>query len=498
MKRLLLIFVLNLVSTNLFSQEITGKILSKNKNLPIENVSIISDLQTGTTSDANGKFTISVNKIKFLRFSFLGFEPKKILIDDLKKMNYTIYLSEITNQLDEVKIISYTFSLDSLLKKTNHSMNKNYYDTIIQQDMFLMKSDEFKFKNLSIELKSNNNKAIYDQKKMQTDLNKFTQDIVKNSVEKKAEFSGTFVAKKIRFKNSKEIYHLVDFKKIEGYAIKTQNDKNSFVNVQNELQGVILRNINQKNSYKVKSGLFKVEDSLALDDKSFLNDSVKKNSFNKSQIERFKSTTENIGTFFRKTDEVNYLNPKFYQHKLENTIVSENQKIYVVSFSPKKSSAKYQGKMFINAADFTLSKINIGFANGKRGEHLNLKMLLGVKFEENLHDISIHYQKLDNGNIIVSYVKEKKSKYIYANRPFKFIENSASKNKLKFNFKSEMIHTESFEILFKNPSFLSKMEVKQKDKDFHKKRTPFLTKEEYSKTTWKNRKEIEEYLNINQ
>lgn len=491
-------FLLMFISFKTFTQEISGKILSKNTKSPIENVSIISDLKTGTTTDKNGNFTISINKIKNLHFSFLGFEPKTILVDDLKKMNYTIYLSESTNQLEEIKITSFVFSLDSLLKRTTNSMKKKYYDTIIQQEIYLVKKNKLNFKNLEVDLKTNKTKYSIDAKKMQTELNKLSEYILKKPLKSETDFKGIISSKKINstYKDKKISFYISDFKEITGHLTYDASQKKSFEELQKEFQMIISKNIHQENTFRVKSGLFKIEDSLSVNEKSFLNDSINFKSFKPSNIASFKTTAEKLATFFNHSDEKNFLNTIYYEHTLEKIRLIDNQKIYEISFKPRKTKSSYQGKLHINSSDFTISKISVSYADKKRGDHINLKLLLGVKFEENLHNLTIYYEKLNEEKIYTSYVKNEKSTYIYANRSFKFIENSNNKNRLKFNFKTEVDYSESFELFFKNPILLAKYSMKPQNKDYYKQRIPFITAEAYSKSTWKNRKEIDEYLSV--
>ena len=49
--------------------------------------------------------------------------------------------------------------------------------------------------------------------------------------------------------------------------------------------------------------------------------------------------------------------------------------------------------MYINPNDFTITKIEYKFAEGKRGQNLNLKWLLGIKVSENINKTTNYSQE---------------------------------------------------------------------------------------------------------
>ena len=101
-------------------------------------------------------------------------------------------------------------------------------------------------------------------------------------------------------------------------------------------------------------------------------------------------------TFFKYNNETNFLNTKYYKHQLLDNEFLKDGNQYVIYFKPRKSKAKYEGKIYINPEDFTISKVNYQFAKGKKGESLNLKLLLGVKYSENKQTGTLLYQKNQN------------------------------------------------------------------------------------------------------
>jgi len=114
-----ILFILLLLPISLWSQDITitGVVTDGNKPIEFANIYIEETLE-GTTSDVNGKFTLST-KLKgkiVLVFSYLGFETlqETILIEN-KDINIEAILKK-GNSLDEVIISAGTF--ESREKKT--------------------------------------------------------------------------------------------------------------------------------------------------------------------------------------------------------------------------------------------------------------------------------------------------------------------------------------------------------------------------------------------
>ncbi|WP_296317032.1 carboxypeptidase-like regulatory domain-containing protein [Winogradskyella sp. UBA3174] len=99
----LLLFVLTQIS---FSQMLTGLVVDKETNQPLETAAVYFDnTTTGTTTDENGKFSITYSDAiqSTLVISYLGYE--KVFISDYRtKTDITIQLVEATNSLEEVYI----------------------------------------------------------------------------------------------------------------------------------------------------------------------------------------------------------------------------------------------------------------------------------------------------------------------------------------------------------------------------------------------------------
>jgi len=104
-----LIFLL-LFPSFLFAQQgqIKGRILDKKTNEPLIGATVLLvDKKTGTASDQNGNFTLTVQSLPVtLKINFLGYKPYELKIFEYSKP-LIINLSEDRNSLDEVVVIGY-------------------------------------------------------------------------------------------------------------------------------------------------------------------------------------------------------------------------------------------------------------------------------------------------------------------------------------------------------------------------------------------------------
>ncbi|WP_294822485.1 TonB-dependent receptor [uncultured Flavobacterium sp.] len=109
MKSKLFLIAFMLVSSFCFAQnvEISGTVNEAATGLPIPGVSIMLKNSTtgGTTTDIDGKFSISVPTGSTLVFSYIGFESQEVAATANESI--TISLKESTQTLDEVVLIGY-------------------------------------------------------------------------------------------------------------------------------------------------------------------------------------------------------------------------------------------------------------------------------------------------------------------------------------------------------------------------------------------------------
>jgi hypothetical protein len=500
--RFLFFVIALLYSTLSFSQKIQGKILSQKHKTPIFNVAIKTNTNFGAISNENGWFELDLSNVTSITLSCLGYQTKTIKITSLKNNNYTIYLKENVNVLDEIKITASAINLDSLLAKTQQNMRLNFVREDSLQQTFYSYSQQIvkPTKSSDVDLKRTN---LLNRK--QTKLARAELDSL---AEKYADKPGTITEE---FYVNKEPSFLID-EKTEEKKIKAKINaiagfKNNYIDASISVdemdkifKNTLLKYLDTTKSYKVKTGLFTIDKDISFQKISKMKDSVENDNNFKVSYGLLKYNEAKTETaFFLKDGELNFLDRKYYDHIINESTYTSGKKFYSVSFYPKKSKSKFLGKMLIDSENFTISTINYGYAEDKRGNHINLKFLLGVKYSENNKDVIIHYDTSSDGILFVKYFKEKKESYGYISRPLTFTENKGwfeKKDKVKIDFTFEVNFTESKELLYETPIMLEKSQFKTVNKSEHKKKVPFLSDEAHKASKWKNKQLIKNYLSI--
>lgn len=103
-KYVLQLMVMFLFSFSFFAQEVEIKgVITDQDNQPLPGVTVVVEgTSRGATTDFDGNYTIKVEKGETLLFSYVGFDPQKIKIEDNTTINVTLKMGM---QLDSVVII---------------------------------------------------------------------------------------------------------------------------------------------------------------------------------------------------------------------------------------------------------------------------------------------------------------------------------------------------------------------------------------------------------
>ena len=108
MKLLPILFTSLILSSHIYGQVVSGKIVNTLNNNPIEYASIgVIDMPIGTTTDENGLFNLDVKNLsveKKVRVSMIGYKSKTFSIEELLNNNITIDLEERFYEISEVVI----------------------------------------------------------------------------------------------------------------------------------------------------------------------------------------------------------------------------------------------------------------------------------------------------------------------------------------------------------------------------------------------------------
>lgn len=471
-------FAFFLISFSVFSQNMTAKLIDKKSRNPIQFATIKTGEYSGVISNEEGYFTITIEEsLKNITVSCLGYQTKVLSIQDIKSLNFTIELEEAINELNEVFISNRKPNADSIITKVKLKITDNYDLKLNKFNIFHRTTDYIDFKNLDFEIE----KASHFKKKNLESAN--------NNLEA--------LSKKIRESDMK---HFTDFKGelyslnkdssklVVNKATKLMDFKNDFSvdEIQEKAQKIMLTYLDTTKTYKLKTGLFKIEDSLSLKDED-----LKDNNENEFKLRYLNKSTRSLlkrAQFYKNSFLNTLLRSDLYAYTFEDIIYNNQDLNYIIRFYPKKGKAKYTGKIFVSDDNYAITKVDYTYYKNRHGEKLNLKLVLGIKYIENISEGTILFEKQSDSKYHPKYIKRISGSYFYVNRDLKFIENSKARNKIGFSFKIEGNNSNKEELLFTANSKLALSDFVAIKQD---KVAPFIILSKFEKTIWENEETLE-------
>ncbi len=471
--RYIITFIFFIFSATVLAQTITAKIIDKNTEHVIPYANIQTGKNAGTISNDDGYFTIdATDSLKTVTVSCMGYENKVLSIQQIQDLNYEIVLSESINQLNEVFISNKTLDANSIIAKVKSMLYDNYNYTLNKYNVFYRTTDHIDFKNLEFEIDKASEVKRKQLKDVNTSLNTLAQQIKSSNMVQFADLKG-------------KVYTLhKDSIKIEvEKATELLNSKNDFSieSIQEKTENIILKYLDTTKTYKLKSGLFKLEDSLSLNEEEFKE--AYENKYSVSGLNTETKSLLNRSYFFKASFLDEILDTELYEYFFDGVGYNNDKLTYSITFVPKKQKAKYTGKLFIADEMYAITQVDYKYYSDRYGQKVNLKFLLGVKYVANVSEGTILFKKDSSKTYHPQYIKHVTGSYFYVNRPLKFIENSRKRSKISFDFKIEGQDLIKEELLITAHDKLTIVDfktVKQNEK------IPVKILNKYEKTIWDN------------
>ena len=475
-------FIISLIAFSIKAnaQQITGQILDNKTSEPIAFATVQYDDNNGVVSNMEGFFTLSLDKIpadKPLTISFMGYQTQNITIKELQNSNLIIKLKEAVNQLNTVYITTKLPSVDSIMARVNRNLDKNYKLASTKQTLFSRDTRYFKAKKIDVDITKSTG-----FKKSQLDASNAQFEALSNQIVNNPptqSFTDALV----------ELYQLENAQnKMEvKQATKLIDRKNniSLENIQSRVAKIVLEHLDTTKTYKLKSGWFKIEDSMSLKSAKKTKNEIKETDNSFTNLKSSTLSSLNSALFKSKSNLDFITEMDTYKYEIQGVTTIDDQLVYIVNFEPRRSKAKFKGQIFVNDEDYAVLKVNYGYDDGKHGEKLNLRLLLGVKYVENVNDGTIIYRKNSESNTYYPYyVNQKSGQYVYAHRPLKFIENDDdSSNKIAFDLILEGSVIEKYELMSLDNQVINEQNFSGITEP---KNVEYIKLKQYDPTLWKD------------
>jgi len=480
------IFVFILGNLSLNAQQLNIKIIDSDTKSSIPNA-LIRIGNTNLISNDEGYFTISEENTKehdFINISCIGYNTLKISIKDLISNNNIAEIGRKIHEIESVNISQKKVSPIEIMNLVNENIEINYNYSNYMSNIFTRRTETLIPKNIDInitnakslsksERKDVNNQVVDITTKLKR-INKKFKDILMNIYE---------------YSDNDEQKNKIEI--IKATILEDENNYSSINDAINLLGSKFLKVLDTTKFYRLKSGMFGSRDTISIKDnlgKKTVNytDHLKGNTLNALKRNSF-SSKHNIS--FNKT--FNFIqNTNIYNYILRDVTYLDDDLVYVIDFNPKKGKAKYTGTLYVNKSDYAVIRVDYKLSEGKKLNNLNLKLILGLKISDNLHEGIIVYKKSSYDDFYhLHYAKENSGMYIYVSRPFKFIEiNKGKKDKMSLNFKLEADLIDKYEFLNIHTEKISESDFNAVNEEETFK---YEELKKYDPTIWENYNSIE-------
>lgn len=479
MKHFIFLTIICLTSFTIYAQNITAKLIDSKTGKPIQYASIKTGKYSGVISNEEGSFTIRTKdkELESISISCLGYQNKTISIQKIRTQNFTINLEEAINQLGEVYISNKVPNADSIITKVKSKLAINYNSNLNKYNIFRRATDYVDFKNLVFEIEKASHVKKKNLESANNNLKALSEKIRESDIVQFEDFKGEF------YTLNKDSSKLVVKK-----ATQLLDYKNDFSieQIQEKSQNIVLKYLDTTKTYKLKSGLFKIEDSLSLKDEN-----SEENNKKEYEVTSLNEETRSFlkrSQFYKNSFLNKLLNFDLYEYTYEDIAYNNAELTHVINFKPKNGKAKYTGQLFISDDTYAITRVDYKYYKNRHGAKVNLRLILGVKYIENLSTGTLLFEK-DSSNIYhPKYLKRTTGSYFYVNRDVKFIENSRARNKVSFSFKIEGDNRNKEELLF---TANSKLSIPDFEAIKQEKVAPYKQLSRFEKTIWENEEIIE-------
>ncbi|HET8839707.1 MAG TPA: carboxypeptidase-like regulatory domain-containing protein [Flavobacteriaceae bacterium] len=441
----------------LFAQTVSGTLIDKTSDEGIPFATVQLGENYGVITNEEGNFSINTENFTendSLVFSSLGYKSQRIALKDFK--TDTLYLAKNVEELGQVLLLNKNLSAEEIMAKVNENLSKNYDNSLTKSTVFHRQKVGNKFYDMGFEIK----KAEFIDKKVRKAFNHSVDSLLSGL---KGETSRSFfsdLSTVLVGPNDSLLKDSLKVRVVKATHLINEEKSLSTDKLQEKVMKTLLEKLKTSNTFKLKTSIITLEDSLDLSEIEMDEDKVDslKPAHIRNQMRWALKKTGDKESFDFISDY------KDYDFTIEKVSMFNDEPIYVLSFVRAtglfSGNGRYAGTLYISADSFAILKMIYHFADGEHGTKVNLKFLLGVKFEEKENSGTLIFQKNANGKYSPKYIQTSQKGYGYFSRKFVLKENDKRKDrmKMKFDFTIEMDFTENEEWVFLNTEPLTKNE----------------------------------------
>ncbi|WP_224484831.1 carboxypeptidase-like regulatory domain-containing protein [Robertkochia aurantiaca] len=467
----LLLFLLAVVSAS--AQSISGKVVNE-QNEPIAYATIQLKDDYGVISNSEGEFTLVLPKEPGgkVTISFLGFESLEIPVSEFSEKTYV--LQEKVTELDQVVVSNRQLNADEIVEKMITTAPELHSTSNHEQLFFMRDQNDQQLLDFVFEI----DKASQSSRKDLREINAGIEQLTRSIKDSRFKFFTEYYGQHLQWEDSSKL-------RVQKAVILKDRDRDiSAEEITKKLVNTVRPYLEKEATYKVKTGIIKIEDSLKTDeifDQDI--DSLKgKTKYVKGNLRwRLKEHNE-----FFKNEELDFLQKmNRYNYVLEGYADIGGEPVYIIRFDPERSSAAFAGKMYIHMFDYGMMRLEYEMLEGEKMQNVNLKFLLGIKYREDRIRVISEFRKNEAGKYYLKFGRRSSGEYAYISRPLKFIKNRTNRSddrqvfKMDFTFELDNYSTSEIYIAGNNDMNESDFRAFETQENFE----PIET-EVYDATLW--------------
>lgn len=428
-------------------QSVSGKVVDES-GAPVPYATIQYEERYGVISNLEGEFILTLpdNSEGVITISYLGYATLEVPLTGLGDGIYV--LREEITELDEVLVSNKQLSAQEIVEKMMTAAPELHGAGDHSQVFFMRNRDDQKLLDFTFEIDKASRSSKADLRTINGEIEALSNSIVGG----RFKFFTEYYGQRMVLGDSSKL-------KVEKAVILKDKDRDlSAEEITKKLINTVRPYLDEDASYKVKTGIIKIEDSLTAD--TFFEediDSVKgKTKFVKNSLQ-WRLRSHNA---FYKEEHLDFLHKMGrYTYTLEGYANIAGESVYIIAFEPDRGSASFRGKMYINVFDYGMMRLEYDMLEGERLQNINLKLLLGIKYRADRIQVVSEYRKNIEGKYYLKFGRKRSGTYAYISRPMKFIRNredrSESRQVFKLDFTFEIDNLSTSEIYVAEHSAIS-------------------------------------------
>lgn len=495
MKTTLIITFLSLLFFQLgMAQSIKGKIIDSSTGESIAYANIKVNESQDLVSNDEGYFTLSENNSRdetALTVSYLGFVNQQLTVGELKRLEFTIQLLPAIYELNDVAVSNIKPNPYEIMANVKANLSRNYTtgEKGSKEMFFYRTSNYFNPSIIDVEINKSTGFSKQALSKVNNAFQAFSKKLISHPPLSFTDILCNYYSAKTKKADKFVFTSKLDV--LKATVLKNEGESTSLEDLEKTAKNLMLQHLDTTKYYRIKSGLIGSRDTISL--RKDFNKKPGKDKEIKNQLTAAKS---NLNSFIYRNsllsnNKFDFIQkPELYDYTFEGTTyTNQNEFAYILTFKPRKSKAKYQGKLYISENDYAILRTDYVLDEGEKVSNFNMKFLLGIKVSENVSKGTIIYKKrAEDDSYYMQYATTERGNYFYLNRPLKLIElTNGEKDVLELDFKIEANTRNKIEFLNMSRTETNVATIEKiKEQDFK-----FITIKSYDPKIWKDYNAIE-------